>query len=176
MWKLFSILCVLFLFGCTSASQSIDSSTGSSDIMANTTTTLLETNKGNITLSLYSDTPITTGNFVSLVNEGFYNGLTFHRYEPGFVIQGGDPNGDGTGGSSKTISLEIAKGKSNARGTIAMARSSDPNSASSQFYINLANNTFLDGSYAVFGQVSQGMDVVDSLRAGDTITKITITS
>jgi len=129
---------------------------------------LVETNKGYFTIELYDDTPITTTNFLKLIDEGFYDNLTFHRYEPGFVIQGGDPNGDGTGGSADTIKLEVI-GRSHSRGTLGMARSSNPNSASSQFFVNLADNDFLDEGYAVFGQVTEGMDVVDTLRAGDII-------
>ena len=138
---------------------------------SNSNKALVETNKGNFTIVLYEDTPITTENFLKLVNEGFYDGLTFHRYEPGFVIQGGDPNGDGTGGSDDTIKLEVV-GKTHSRGTVGMARSSDPNSASSQFFVNLADNSFLDEGYAVFGDVTEGMDVVDSLRAGDKIIRM----
>ena len=163
---------MLFLFGCTAATES-ENSSGSADTM--TTQILLETSKGDITLSLYADTPITTANFVSLVESGFYDGLTFHRYEPGFVIQGGDPHGDGTGGSDTTIALEVV-GKSHSRGTLGMARSSDPNSASSQFFINLVDNDFLDEGYAVFGEVTSGMDVVDQLRARDTIISMKVIS
>ncbi len=133
----------------------------------------VETNKGDFTIGLYEDTPISTNNFLKLVEEGFYDSLTFHRYEPGFVIQGGDPNGDGTGGSEDSIELEVI-GKSHSRGTVGMARSNDPNSASSQFFVNLADNTFLDEGYAVFGEVIEGMDVVDELRAGDTMNKVSM--
>lgn len=167
-------LASLFLFGCSSIPEDINTEENSSGIMEETQgqSVVIETNKGSFTVLLYEDTPLTTHNFLALIEEGFYIGLTFHRYEPGFVIQGGDPNGDGTGGSDQTIELEIAEGKSHARGTLGMARSSDPNSASSQFFVNLADNTFLDGNYAVFGEVTEGMDVVDSLRAGDTIISI----
>lgn len=132
---------------------------------------IIETNKGSFTAELYDDTPITTENFLKLTNEGFYDGLTFHRYEPGFVIQGGDPSGDGTGGSDDKIKLEVV-GKTHSRGTLGMARSSDPNSASSQFFVNLADNDFLDDGYTVFGEVTEGMDVVDSLRVGDQIISV----
>lgn len=159
MKKLFVIFIFLILAGCSAQENS--STTGEK--------VLFKTSKGDFTFQLYTDTPITDANFVSLVNEEFYDGLTFHRYEPGFVIQGGDPNGDGTGGSDTTIPLEIAEGKSHTRGTVGMARSTDPDSASSQFFVNLGDNTFLDGGYAVFGEVVDGMDVVDALRAGDII-------
>ncbi len=186
MKKLFILfVMVLFFSACSSVSEentsystteTINTEENSTESMAKIEgqTIVMETSKGDITLVLYDDTPITTGNFVSLIESGFYDGLTFHRYEPGFVVQGGDPLGTGMGGSEKTITLEIVSGRNNDRGTIAMARSSDPNSASSQFYFNLADNSFLDGSYAVFGEVTEGMDVVDSLRVGDTITKITV--
>ena len=114
--------------------------------------------------------PITVENFANLVNEGFYNGLTFHRIISGFMIQGGDPLGNGTGGSSKTIKGEFASNGvknsiSHVRGTISMARSSMPNSASSQFFIVHQDSTFLDGKYAAFGTVTSGMEVVDKICA-----------
>ena len=128
------------------------------------TTVILETNMGNIEMQIYSQTPITSGNFLSLVNSGFYNGVIFHRIVPGFVIQGGDPTGTGMGGSGKSIPDEIVPGLSNVRGAVAMANSG-PNTGSSQFFINLVNNKFLDGNYPVFGQVTSGMDVVDKIVA-----------
>ena len=126
---------------------------------------------GAITLELDGDSaPITVANFVKLAKDGFYNGLTFHRIMDGFMMQGGDPKGNGTGGSEETIPGEFsANGYDNpishARGTISMARASDPNSASSQFFICQADSTFLDGNYAAFGHVTEGMDVVDSICA-----------
>lgn len=128
-------------------------------------------NYGTIALELDADVaPITVENFANLVNEGFYNGLTFHRIISGFMIQGGDPLGNGTGGSSKTIKGEFASNGvknsiSHVRGTISMARSSMPNSASSQFFIVHKDSTFLDGQYAAFGTVTNGMDVVDKICA-----------
>ncbi|MCI1665249.1 MAG: peptidylprolyl isomerase [Atopobiaceae bacterium] len=112
--------------------------------------------------------PITVANFAKLVNEGFYDGLTFHRVISGFMIQGGDPNGNGTGGSDQTIKGEFSQNGvvntiSHVRGTISMARSSSYDSASSQFFIMQADNTSLDGSYAAFGHVTDGLDVVDSI-------------
>lgn len=126
---------------------------------------------GTIALELDADVaPITVENFANLVNEGFYNGLTFHRIISGFMIQGGDPLGNGTGGSSKTIKGEFASNGvknsiSHVRGTISMARSSMPNSASSQFFIVHQDSTFLDGKYAAFGTVTSGMEVVDKICA-----------
>lgn len=136
---------------------------------------VIDTNKGTIKFELYEGkAPITTKNFITLTNSGFYSNLTFHRYEPGFVIQGGDPKGDGTGGSDEKIPLEIVSGLTHVKGAVAMARSNDPNSASSQFYITLDEAHFLDGNYAVFGQVVEGMDVVLSLRAGDRMKSVKI--
>lgn len=135
----------------------------------------IETDKGTIKAELYvKQAPITTKNFIDLANSGFYNGLTFHRVEPGFVIQGGDPKGDGTGGSEKTIPLEINSELKHIKGALAMARTQDPNSATSQFYITLAETPFLDGQYAVFGKVVQGMDVVGNIQVGDKMNKVTI--
>ncbi|MBI3035058.1 peptidylprolyl isomerase [Candidatus Woesearchaeota archaeon] len=133
---------------------------------------IIETNKGIIKAELYTEkAPVTTKNFIDLANAGFYDGLTFHRVEPGFVIQGGDPKGDGTGGSGKTIPLEINPDLKHVKGALGMARSQDPNSASSQFYITLAETPFLDGNYAVFGKVIQGMDIVENIRVGDKMNK-----
>lgn len=143
--------------------------------MANRTA-VLDTTKGVIKFELYEDlAPVTAQNFIELTERGFYNGLTFHRYEPGFVIQGGDPRGNGTGGSGKTIPLEVTPQlKHDAAGVVAMARSSDPNSASCQFYITLKAVPFLDMNYAVFGRVTEGLENVEALRAGDKMTSVTI--
>ena len=124
---------------------------------------------GTITVELDGDTaPITVQNFMDLANDGFYDGLTFHRIISGFMMQGGDPNGNGTGGSENTIKGEFsANGVENTlshtRGAISMARAQDPDSASSQFFICHADSTFLDGQYACFGCVTDGMDVVDAV-------------
>lgn len=112
--------------------------------------------------------PITCANFEKLVNDGFYDGLTFHRIIPGFMIQGGDPLGNGMGGSKETIKGEFASNGVNnplqhTRGVISMARAMDPNSASSQFFIMHADAPHLDGDYAAFGKVVEGMDVVDQI-------------
>ena len=147
--------------------------------MANTSA-VMDTSKGRITIELYEDkAPITAGNFIDLISRGFYNGLGFHRYEPGFVIQGGDPLGNGTGGfvdesgRERTIKLEvIPELKHGPAGAVAMARSQNPNSASSQFYITLGPAAFLDNSYAVFGRVTDGMQAVRELRVGDKIRSI----
>ncbi len=135
----------------------------------------ITTEKGIIKFELYEkEAPITTRNFIDLAQSGFYDGLTFHRVDPGFVIQGGDPNGDGTGGSGKTIPLEISPSLTHKKGAVGMARSSDRNSASSQFYIVLNDAAFLDKDYAVFGQVIQGQDVVEKIAVGDKMLRVTI--
>jgi len=145
------------------------------DEMTGNPIAVIVTNKGEFRFELYEKrAPATVANFIELAESGFYAGLTFHRYEPGFVIQGGDPLGTGMGGSDKNIPLEIHPELKHVEGALGMARSADPNSASSQFYVTLAPAHSLDGGYAVFGQVTQGMDVVQSLRAGDTMETVTI--
>ncbi|HLK57555.1 MAG TPA: peptidylprolyl isomerase [Chthonomonadaceae bacterium] len=143
--------------------------------MANRTATL-DTTKGTIKFELYEDqAPVTAQNFIDLAEKGFYNGLKFHRYVAGFVIQGGDPSGNGTGGSGKTIPLEVTPAlKHDAAGVVAMARSEHPDSASCQFYITLAPATFLDMKYAVFGRVTEGLENALSLREGDKMTTVTV--
>lgn len=124
---------------------------------------------GKIDLELDADAaPITVTNFINLVNDNFYDGLTFHRIIDGFMIQGGDPLGNGTGGSDKTIKGEFSDNGvnnsiSHVRGVISMARSNSYDSASSQFFIVHEDSTFLDGKYAAFGKVTSGMDIVDKL-------------
>lgn len=124
---------------------------------------------GTISLELDADTaPISVTNFINLAKDGFYDGLTFHRIISGFMIQGGDPKGNGTGGSDQTIKGEFSENGvendiSHVRGTISMARANDPDSASSQFFIVHEDSTFLDGQYAAFGHVTDGMDVVGCL-------------
>lgn len=149
--------------------------------------------------------PVTAGNFIDLVDQGFYNGLTFHRVIKDFVAQGGDPQGNGTGGyvpkgknQERRIPLEIKlKGAPepaysqvfedvqsgnqvpvlvHKRGVLSMARSQSPDSASSQFYVTLADVNFLDGKYAVFGKVTKGMEVIDSIKIGDKITSAKVTA
>ncbi|MGI6307705.1 MAG: peptidylprolyl isomerase [Dethiobacteria bacterium] len=133
----------------------------------------IDTAKGQIVLEVYPDLmPITVANFDKLVQSGFYNGLKFHRVED-WVIQGGDPNGNGTGGPGWTIKLETHPQLSNIRGALAMARAMHPDSAGSQFYILKKDATMLDGQYAVFGKVVEGMDVVDQIRIGDLMQTVT---
>ena len=139
----------------TTADASSDSETASSDGLT-------------FVITLYpDDAPITCENFENLVSDGFYDGLTFHRIVEDFMAQGGDPSGNGTGGSEKTIKGEFSQNGvdnplSHTRGVVSMARSSDPDSASSQFFICYGDESFLDGQYAAFGKVTEGMDVVDS--------------
>jgi peptidylprolyl isomerase len=124
----------------------------------------LETNYGDIVIHLYSDMPITAGNFKKLVEDGFYDKVIFHRIIDSFMIQGGDPTGTGMGGPGYEIEDEFthAGGNKNDRGTISMANSG-PNTGGSQFFINLVDNNFLDTKHPAFGKVIEGMDVVDKI-------------
>lgn len=130
----------------------------------------LRTTMGDIVIELFSDMPVTAGNFEKLVREGFYDGIIFHRVINRFMIQAGCPQGTGTGGPGYTIRDEFVKGHSNVRGTIAMANTGMPNTGGSQFFINLVDNTYLDWDDAstpykhpVFGKVVEGMDIVDAI-------------
>lgn len=160
----------LFVFAsCSSAPKNISSKY---EVTSEKTSYVLMTVKdyGGILIELDAETaPITVANFQKLVSEKFYDGLTFHRVVKGFMIQGGDPKGNGTGGSSETIKGEFAangveNNLSHIRGVISMARSEDPDSASSQFFIvHQDNQASLDGKYAAFGKVIDGMDTVDAI-------------
>jgi len=138
-------------------------------IMEKTTQIKLETNYGDVVIQLYKDMPVTSGNFEKLVSQGFYNNVTFHRVIEGFMIQGGDPTGTGSGGPGYNIKDEFTHkgGNKNNRGTISMANSG-PNSGGSQFFINLVNNNFLDSKHPAFGEVVKGMDVIDKIAAVQT--------
>jgi len=137
-------------------------------------TAVIETNKGTIKFRFYEeDAPETVANFIKLADKKFYDGLKFHRVVPGFVIQGGDPSGDGTGGPGYTIKAEFNSRK-HLDGTVAMARSAHPDSAGSQFYICLGAQPFLDGKYTVFGQVTEGLEVVHKINVGDVMKKVYI--
>jgi len=138
--------------------------------MNNSKTVLLETNYGNIKIELYGDMPITAGNFENLVKQGVYNGVIFHRVIDGFMIQGGDPTGTGYGDpkiSKIKDEFTHSGGNKNNRGTISMANAG-PNTGSSQFFINLVDNNFLDTKHPVFGKVIEGMDVVDKIAKVET--------
>jgi len=129
---------------------------------------------GRIIMEFYpKDAPIAVDNFIKLANKGFYNGLKFHRVIPGFMAQGGDPQGDGMGGPGYTIKDEFNSRK-HIRGTVAMARPDLPDAAGSQFYICFEPQPHLDGKYTIFGQVIEGMDVVDSIQQGDMMKSVTI--
>lgn len=178
------ILCTcLIISGCGGGSNSSSDSSSQAATQAEETTAASQDtdykssytavidvkNYGKITVELYEElAPITVKNFVKLAKDGFYDGLTFHRIITGFMIQGGDPKGDGTGGSKETIKGEFSQNGvennlSHTRGVISMARASDPDSASSQFFIVHQDSTFLDGQYAGFGRVTDGMDIVDKI-------------
>lgn len=134
----------------------------------------IATEKGDIVVTLFpDDAPMHAAAFLKLVKAGFYDGLAFHRVEPGFVVQGGDPDGDGTGGPGYRLRAEFNT-RPHVRGTLAMARSSDPDSAGSQFYLCLADARFLDGQYTVFGTMTQGFDVLDAIARGDKMRTLTV--
>lgn len=139
---------------------------------------VIQTSKGAITCELYPDqAPLSVTNFIALARGGFYNGLRFHRVVPQFVIQGGDPQGNGTGGPGFTLPAEI--GLKHNKGALAWARLPDQinpqkRSSGSQFYITIESTPFLDNEYTVFGQTVSGIDTVEKIRAGDTIEKVDI--
>ncbi len=141
-------------------------------------TAVIKTSKGDIVCELFAkDAPLSVTNFKYLADGGFYNGLTFHRVEPNFVVQGGDPTATGSGGPGYTIPAEIKK--PHPKGALAWARTGDAvnpqrRSSGSQFYITLAATPFLDNQYTVFGQTIQGMDVVGKLQKGDKIESVTV--
>ena len=157
---------------------------GSAEVAAADQTVIkIKTNKGEMVAELYDEEmPITAGSFLLLVEEGFYDGLTFHRVVPDFVIQGGDPNGDGTGGPGFAIPLESPGKVHHERGILSMARSQALDSAGSQFFVCLSNNESvqaldsLAGGYAAFGKVTAGMDVADTIRVGDRIESVEVVS
>ncbi len=141
---------------------------------AETMNARIHTKKGDIVFSFYPhDAKQHSAAFIKLARAGFYDGLTFHRVEPGFVIQGGCPQGTGTGGPGYNLDQEF-NAKPHVKGTVAMARSQSPNSAGSQFYICLGDARFLDKQYTVFGQTVSGQDVVDAIRVGDVMETVTI--
>jgi cyclophilin family peptidyl-prolyl cis-trans isomerase len=190
---LFSAVFVLTGAGCTSSALSSTTSPETQDsfispVVAQTHWTFpgvlpaeqiqnkqirLVTDKGEIVFKLYSDTaPKTVSNFVYLASAGYFDGLTFHRREEGFVIQGGDPNGNGTGGPGYKFEDELNDDRTYVRGTVAMANAG-PNTNGSQFFIML-DNVPLPHAYTIFGEVTVGMDVVDQIKRGDAMTKVTV--
>ncbi|MCX6004729.1 MAG: peptidylprolyl isomerase [Chloroflexi bacterium] len=137
-------------------------------------TATIKTAKGDIVCELYAaDAPVTVNNFVTLSRKGFYNGLTFHRVIPGFMVQGGDPNGNGTGGPGYKFQDEFSQ-RTHQTGTLSMANSG-PNTNGSQFFICYAPQPHLNGKHTVFGQCTQGMDVLKKLVNGDKMTEVVIT-
>ena len=135
---------------------------------------VIETEKGQIIIELSKDTPLASSNFIFLVQEKFYDGLTFHRKEEGFVVQGGDPRGDGTGGPGYAFADEPVT-QDYLRGTVAMANAG-PNTNGSQFFIMLEDHPELPKNYTIFGKVIEGIDVVDKIEVGDSILKLSATN
>ncbi|MEK4563561.1 peptidylprolyl isomerase [Alkalihalobacillus sp. FSL R5-0424] len=175
-----AIMTSLFIIsgcGTSGPDENEDASTANEvdiDLENPTVVTMTMENGGEVVMELYPDVaPKTVENFVKLASDGFYNGLTFHRVIPGFMIQGGDPDGNGTGGPDYSIEGEFASNGfendlSHERGVLSMARSQDPDSAGSQFFIMVEDSTNLDGEYAAFGKVTEGMDVVDEIVSVET--------
>ena len=160
---------VLWLVGCGSQEEAGDADASAAKGIGVHHAAIEIQDYGTIELELDGDTaPITVQNFMDLANAGFYDGLTFHRIMDGFMIQGGDPNGDGTGGSDQSIKGEFSSNGvenniSHKKGVISMARAQDPDSASSQFFIVVADSEFLDGDYAAFGHVTKGQEIADKI-------------
>jgi peptidylprolyl isomerase len=150
----------------SASAPSLSTTSASTSSASYNYTVTLTTSMGTIVIGLFDDMPITTGNFRNLTQLGYYDGTIFHRVVHNFVIQGGDLSGKGI--VVPKIPDELPNKHSNVRGSVAMAKTSQPNSATSQFYINLVDNTHLDTNYSVFGQVIQGMDVVDSIGSVQT--------
>lgn len=137
-------------------------------------TAVFDTSRGQITVELFADkAPLTVANFVNLVQRGFYDGLNFHRVIADFMIQGGCPDGRGTGGPGYRFEDETNNGVAHERGSLSMANAG-PNTNGSQFFITHIKTDWLDGKHTVFGKVTAGQDVVDAVAQGDTINKITI--
>ena len=163
------VAAVIVLFTIRGKKESTESSTEAIDAAGKHHIEIQVKDYGTIKAELDGDTaPITVANFLKLAESGFYDGLTFHRIIDGFMIQGGDPKGNGTGGADETIKGEFSQNGvenklSHVRGTLSMARSQDMDSASSQFFIVQSDCTSLDGQYAAFGTVTEGMDLVDKI-------------
>jgi len=159
---------------CTSPkAEKIETKETKEKIMSESNIVKVELESGVVTIELYPDVaPETVKSFKTLINKGFYDGLTFHRVIPGFMAQGGDPEGTGMGGPGFNLKAEF-NDKKHVRGTLAMARSGDPDSAGSQFYICFGPQPHLDGQYTIFGQVTDGMELIDDLKNGSLIKKMT---
>jgi cyclophilin family peptidyl-prolyl cis-trans isomerase len=142
--------------------------------LAKTPHVILETERGSLTIELFPNVaPKTVARFIELVKRGFYDGQSFYRLVPNYLVQTGDPVGDGTGGSGRTLPAEF-NDKKHVIGTVGMARQRDPDSADSQFYITLEPQPFLDGEYTVFGQVIEGLDLLPQIKERDIIRKMTV--
>jgi cyclophilin family peptidyl-prolyl cis-trans isomerase len=163
----------------TSSSPALNASPAPLDLSVDAnglskSTVVLNTTEGVIKFKFYSqDAPNTVKRIAELIQKGFYNGLTFHRVVPNFVIQGGDPTGTGAGGSGQKLKAEF-NSRHHVEGTVAMARANDPDSADSQFYISLGTLPHLDNKYTVFGQVIEGMDVARKIKVDDKMTSVVI--
>ncbi len=169
------LIAPMFMLSHTAISQTASSTAKKvSPIVNSPKATITMENGGKIEIEFFPDiAPKHVKNFITLARKGFYNGLTFHRVIPGFMAQGGDPSGNGTGGPGYNVPAEFSD-KPHVRGTLAMARSSDPDSAGSQFYICFEPQPSLDRSYTVFGQVIKGMEVVDGINIGDKMKTVSI--
>jgi len=182
-------LCIVYSFGLIAVNQvsyadnasqvkekQIKENQSKEKTMSDKHIVIVELEAGTVTIELYPDVaPETVANFEKLIKKGFYDGLTFHRVIPGFMAQGGDPDGTGMGGPGYSVKAEFSD-KKHVRGTLAMARSSDPDSAGSQFYICYGPQPHLDGQYTIFGQVTDGMELVDDLKNGSIIKEMTLVS
>ena len=185
--KLFGIIWVFFFvnfnqsFGAQKSNKRVkapiakEKKVSLGELTLSTTKMRIKTSHGVIAFSFYDQAaPKTSARIQELAESGFYNGLIFHRVVPGFVIQGGDPTGTGGGGSGKKLPAEFSKVLKHELGAVAMARTQDPNSADSQFYIALGPFPHLDGQYTIFGKVVEGMDILDKIQQGDKMEVVTI--
>jgi cyclophilin family peptidyl-prolyl cis-trans isomerase len=171
--KLILGLITMAFFACNGA-EKVSHKSDINKVPTKSTTARIKTVHGDIVFNFYpKEAPNTTRRIKELISKGFYNGLTFHRVIPGFVIQGGDPKGNGTGGSGKNLIAEFNSHK-HIPGSLAMARSSDPNSADSQFYISLGTHPHLDNQYTIFGFVKTGLDVAKKITRGDKMITVTL--
>lgn len=173
--KFFTTITLAFIFtGCFQGAQNkADSDSLSNKILA-ATMARIKTTKGDIVFKFYAeDAPNTSARIKELIDKGFYNGLTFHRVIPGFVIQGGDPTGTGAGGSGIKLKAEFNRHK-HRPGAVAMARAQDINSADSQFYICTGTHPHLDGKYTIFGNVLEGLEVAKKIQQGDKMISVTL--
>ena len=185
--KLFGIIWVFFFvnfnqsFGAQKSNKRVkapiakEKKVSLGELTLSTTKMRIKTSHGEIAFSFYDQAaPKTSSRIQELAKSGFYNGLIFHRVVPGFVIQGGDPTGTGGGGSGQKLPAEFSKVLKHERGSVAMARTQDPNSADSQFYIALGPFPHLDSQYTIFGKVVEGMDILDKIQQGDKMEVVTI--